>query len=54
MSAAPENEPLLQVTDLRTYIGTRTGTVRAVDGVDLTVLAGRTCALSANPAAASR
>ena len=42
MSAAPENEPLLQVTDLRTYIGTRTGTVRAVDGVDLTVLAGRT------------
>jgi oligopeptide/dipeptide ABC transporter ATP-binding protein len=31
------SEPLLTVTDLRTYLGTRHGVVRAVDGVSLTV-----------------
>lgn len=31
------NEPLLHIEDLRVWFGTRTGDVRAVDGVDLTV-----------------
>jgi peptide/nickel transport system ATP-binding protein len=33
-------EPLLQVRDLRTYFYTRSGVVRAVDGIDLDVAAG--------------
>ncbi|MGO8958742.1 MAG: ABC transporter ATP-binding protein [Streptosporangiaceae bacterium] len=39
---APAEQPLLHVAGLRTYIETRGGTVRAVDGVDLEVQAGRT------------
>jgi oligopeptide transport system ATP-binding protein len=33
-------EPLLEVTDLRTYFSTEEGVVRAVDGVDFSVMAG--------------
>jgi oligopeptide/dipeptide ABC transporter ATP-binding protein len=35
-----DETPLLQVTDLRTYFFTRAGTVKAVDGVSLTVRRG--------------
>lgn len=35
-----DEPPLLQVTDLRTYFFTRAGTVKAVDGVSLTVRRG--------------
>lgn len=35
-------EPLLRVANLRTHISTRSGVVRAVDGVDLAVDAGQT------------
>ncbi|MBN1679079.1 MAG: ABC transporter ATP-binding protein [Anaerolineae bacterium] len=35
-----DDQPLLEVTDLRTYFFTREGTVKAVDGVSLTVKRG--------------
>jgi ABC-type dipeptide/oligopeptide/nickel transport system ATPase component len=39
---APETESLLEVRDLRTWFDTPRGTVRAVDGVSLTLDRGRT------------
>ena len=38
---APNSRPLLEIKDLRTYFFTRDGTVKAVDGVDLTVERGQ-------------
>ena len=35
-------EPVLEVRDLRTYLFTRWGTVKAVDGVSFAVAAGET------------
>ncbi|NEE01650.1 ABC transporter ATP-binding protein [Phytoactinopolyspora halotolerans] len=38
----PREDPLLEISDLRTHFFTREGTVRAVDGVSLTVPRGKT------------
>ena len=39
-TAGPTMTPLLQIDDLRIWFGTRTGDVRAVDGVDLEIAPG--------------
>src|SRR5262245_37802427 len=41
-SAAPGEPPLLELRDLRTYFDTEDGTVKAVDGVNLSIGKGRT------------
>jgi len=43
--ARPPAGPLLDVTDLHTYFNTDSGTVRAVDGISLTVEKGETVAI---------
>ena len=45
ISGAASGEPLLSVEDLRTYIFTKSGTVRAVDGVSFTVRRGEAMGL---------
>jgi oligopeptide/dipeptide ABC transporter ATP-binding protein len=40
LTRPPEEPPLLQVKDLRTYFFTRAGTVKAVDGVSMTIRRG--------------
>ena len=44
-TATDGREPLLEVTDLHTYFDTEEGTVKAVDGVSLTVERGETVAI---------
>ena len=45
---------LLEVIDLRVHLFTKTGVVRAVDGVGFTVETGRSLGIVGNPAAAKR
>ena len=46
------NMSLLRVENLRTYFDTRSGVMKAVDGINLDVREGRTLGSSVNPAAA--
>ncbi|MCB1744649.1 MAG: ABC transporter ATP-binding protein, partial [Gammaproteobacteria bacterium] len=43
--AAPSGEPILEVSDLKTYFYTRDGIVKAVDGVSFTLHKGETLGL---------
>jgi len=49
---AGRTQPLLSVEDLRTYVFTKAGTVRAVDGVSFSLRAGESMASSASRVAA--